>query len=75
MNREYTDEFKKDAVKLANEIGCQAAADKLDINIKNLYTWRKAERIASGGSDIKGLLPGETLEQGFKRLQKEANEL
>jgi len=75
MNRKFTDEFKKDAVRLANEIGCQAAAEKLDIKIKNLYTWRKAERIASGGQPIKGMLPGETMEQTIKRLEKEANEL
>ena len=75
MNRKFTDEFKKDAVRLASEIGAQAAADKLDIKIKNIYTWRKAERIASGQVSLKGLLPGETAEQGFKRLEKEANEL
>jgi len=75
MNRKFTDEFKKDAVRLANEIGPQAAADKLDIKIKNIYTWRKAERVASGSLPIKGMLPGETMEQAIKRLEKEANEL
>ena len=75
MNRKFTDEFKKDAVRLANEIGPQAAADKLDVKIKNIYTWRKAERIESGSLPIKGMLPGETIEQAIKRLEKEANEL
>ena len=75
MNRKFTDEFKKDAVRLANEIGPQAAADKLDVKIKNIYTWRKAERIESGSLPIKGMLPGETMEQAIKRLEKEANEL
>ena len=75
MNKKFTDEFKKDAVRLANEIGPKAAADKLDVKIKSIYTWRKAERISSGQSSIKGLLPGETAEAGFKRLEKEANEL
>ena len=75
MNRKFTDEFKKDAVRLANEIGPQAAADKLDVKIKNIYTWRKAERIESGSLPIKGMLSGETMEQAIKRLEKEANEL
>ena len=75
MNRKFTDEFKKDAVRLANEIGAQEAADKLDVKIKNIYTWRKAERVANGQVSLKGLLPGETAEQAIKRLEKEANEL
>ena len=62
-------------IRLANEIGSQAAADKPDVKIKNIYTWHKAERVASGQATLKGLLPGETAEQGFKRLEKEANEL
>jgi len=43
--------------------------------IKSLYTWRKAERIANNSTTIKGLLPGETVEQDFKRLEREANKL
>ena len=75
MARKFTDEFKKDAVRLSNEIGCQEAAAKLDIKIKNLYAWRKAERISSGNTTVKGMLAGESMEQTIKRLEKEANEL
>ena len=73
MNRKFADEFKKDAVRLANEIGAQEAADKLDVKIKNIYTWRKAQRIENGSQSIKGMLPGETMEQAIKRIEKEAN--
>lgn len=53
MARKFTDEFKRDAFRLANEIGNQETADKLDIKIKNIYTWRKAERILNGSSVVK----------------------
>lgn len=75
MNIKYTEEFKQDAIDLSEEIGCKETAEKLNINIKNLYNWRKRNRITTKTTPIKGLQPGETPEQGIKRLEKEANEL
>ena len=39
-NREYTLEFKQQAVELAIEIGCTRAADKLGINVANVQRWK-----------------------------------
>ena len=43
-NREYTLEYKQQAVELAKEIGITRAADKLGINMANFQLWKsKAE--------------------------------
>ena len=40
--RSYDKEFKVQALKLADEIGCTRAATELDIPVGTLYGWRKA---------------------------------
>ena len=43
--RQYDDEFKKQAIKLAKEIGSKAAADELGIPKGTLGTWLRKARI------------------------------
>lgn len=39
MAKHYTVEDRKEALKLASEIGNKAAADRLGINLDTLYVW------------------------------------
>ena len=43
-NRQYTDEFKVEAVRLANSIGGNRAAKRLDIPESSLWNWVKLRR-------------------------------
>ena len=46
-NRQYDNEFKVQAVKLAKEIGQAKAARELGIPKNTLYTWIKANRLGN----------------------------
>ena len=46
-NRQYDNEFKVQAVKLAKEIGQDKAARELGIPKNTLYTWMKANRLGN----------------------------
>lgn len=46
-NRQYDNEFKVQAVKLAKEIGQAKAARELGIPKNILYTWMKANRLGN----------------------------
>lgn len=70
----YSKEFKRDALRLCEREGVREAGEKLGVPIKALYTWRREERLERGEAP-KGLRPGETPEQGFKRLEREVEEL
>lgn len=74
MGRKYTDEFKREALRLCEQQGVHSASDKLGIPIKTLYLWQRKERLGRG-TPLKGLKPGETAEEGFKRLERENDEL
>ena len=39
MAKKYTPEERREALKLASEIGTKQAAERLGINIDTLYTW------------------------------------
>lgn len=69
MGRKYTEEYKADVLKLADEIGVSAACRRLGISTKTAYNWRRAERLTSG--EIRGVQPGETPEQAITRLTHE----
>ena len=73
MGRKYTEEYKADVLKLADELGVSAACRRLGISTKTVYSWRRAERLAS--SEIRGVQPGETPEQAIARLTHELQEL
>ncbi len=44
MAKKYTPAERAEAVKLAHEIGNQAAAARLDINLDTLYNWLSKDR-------------------------------
>ena len=44
LNRKYTDEFKVEAVRLAESIGGNPAAKRLDIPESSLWNWIKLSR-------------------------------
>ena len=45
MGKKYTPEERREALKLASEIGNRQAAERLGINIDTIYTWiSKAKR-------------------------------
>ncbi|MDI6619203.1 MAG: transposase [Clostridiales bacterium] len=74
MVKKYSQEFREDALKLASEIGVRKTSEKLDVSPKTLYAWQRKERLRHGIA-IKGLRPGESPEDGMKRLEKEIAEL
>lgn len=44
MGKRYTNEERREALKLADEIGPAAAARRLGINADTLYGWRSREK-------------------------------
>jgi transposase-like protein len=69
----YSEQFKADALELAEREGCPEAARALGLHVKNIYNWRRAKLLKdiNGRPLPKGLLPGETVEQGYKRAIEE----
>jgi len=68
--RVYTDEFRKNAVNLAKELGSvKKAADQLGIGEANIYGWRAArERVNFPEAS-------ESDEEELRRLRKENSDL
>ena len=44
MSNTYTEEDRKQALKLSEEIGATAASQRLGISIKTLYGWRRKSK-------------------------------
>ena len=74
MQKKYSEEFKTDAVKLAESIGVVEAGEKLNISPKNIYAWRRKKRLSYGHLP-KGVKFGETAEDAVKRLLKDISDL
>jgi transposase len=74
MGSKYSSEFRKDALVVCERDGVKSASEKLGVPTKALYQWRREERLSRGESVLKGLQPGESAEQGFKRLERELAE-
>lgn len=74
MGKKYSDTFKADALLLAERDGVKGASEKLGIKPRHIYDWRKSKRL-SHGKFPRGLKPGETIEDGFHRLENEMDEL
>jgi len=70
----YSKEFRMDALRLAEREGVKYASDALGITKGNIYDWRRTRRLDKV-TQPKGLKPGETVEEGFHRLEKECGEL
>ena len=54
-NRQYTDEFKMEAVRLAESIGGNPAAKRLDIPESSLWNWVRLGR--AGKLAVRGGVP------------------
>jgi transposase len=74
MANKYSKEFKEDALRLAEREGVGQASAKLGLRPSQIYDWRRIKR-ASENVMPKGLKAGETIEEGFKRLENEVYEL
>ena len=59
--KQYDEEFKKQAIKLAKEIGIKAAADELCIPKGTLGTWVQKARIGEIDTGAGSRTPGESL--------------
>lgn len=74
MGSKFSKEFRGEALRLCEREGVTAASQKLGIGAKTLYGWQRAARLERGEVP-KGLRPGETIEQGYRRLERENEEL
>lgn len=71
-NRQYTLDFKQQAVDLASRIGFTKAADQLGVSVSNLHGWKKQV----GKSETKESKKSKAgLEEENRRLQREVEEL
>ncbi|MGV8905732.1 MAG: transposase [Acetobacterium sp.] len=74
MKKAYSPEERFEAVKLANEIGNRAAAERLGINLNTMYTW--VSNAMSGKTEFSedpGNVPI-TDPKRLKQLEKELRE-
>jgi len=68
--RQYTIEFKQQAVSLASRIGVSRAAKQLGVNVANVQRWKsESKRGTSKSNDVQV-----NLEVENRRLQKENDE-
>lgn len=74
MGTKYSKEFKEDALRLASVEGVASASEKLGVAKRQIYDWRRDERLANVRVP-RGLKSGETLEECCHRLEKECDEL
>ncbi len=74
MGSKYSKEFKEDALRLAGVEGVASASERLGITKRQIYDWRREERLAIVKTP-KGLRSGETPEECCHRLEKECDEL
>jgi transposase len=70
-HKKYTVEFKEQAVRLAAELGIQAAATKLGLTYANIYSWQKKKKFTK---DVV-VESTESAKDELKRLRKENDEL
>lgn len=74
-SRSYTDEFKRQAIKLAESLGsCSKAADQLGIPKQSLFTWQSkiSKSTAKTGMEVPNDL---AVHDELKRLRREVSEL
>ena len=75
LNRQYTDEFKVEAVRLAESIGGNPAAKRLDIPESSLWNWIKLSRAGKLNARGAGAVPVKRsvteLEAENSRLRRE----
>ena len=69
----YSEEFKKEALKLAEKIGVSKAAKQLSLRDSQLYTWRKSHQQNALPSERENTLAVENAK--LKRLLAEELEI
>jgi transposase len=70
--RAYTEDFKEQAVELAQRLGFGKAANQLGVNVANLRRWEKASKNSEAKEARKTKA---SLEDENRRLQRENEEL
>jgi len=74
----YTTEFKKEALKLSDEVGLKKAASQLGLPYYTLADWRHRTREKITGEksqESKPAMKGEEAEQRVRELERENAEL
>lgn len=57
--KRYPDEYKTEAVKLAQQVGTTAAAKELGIQTSQIYSWRSQRRVQESTTDTENRLLSE----------------
>ena len=72
MGKRYTNEERREALKLAEEIGAATAARRLGINVDTLYGWRgrAKERAVALAAAVGGRSEGELVAE-IEELRKQ----
>jgi len=73
-NSKYSGEFREEVLRMAEREGVAAASEKLGVDKRYIYDWRRTRRLKKAVPP-KGLKPGETVDEGFARLENENAEL
>jgi transposase len=72
VRKKYSDEFKQEALKLADQIGVNKAAEQLSLQNSQFYEWRKKFRQSMNTSERENALAIENAK--LKRLLAEQAE-
>lgn len=72
--KKYPKDFKQEAVRLVDQIGAPAAAEKLGLPVGRLYAWKRS--LAEEGPEaFRGQGTRPALEAELSRLRREVNDL
>jgi transposase len=74
MESKYSKEFREDALKLSEKEGVMKACEQLGLKPRNIYDWRRVLKRKKKAL-TKKINPGESLDEAFKRISKENEEL
>lgn len=72
--KKYSVEERQEALKLANEIGARAAADRLGIKIDTMYTWVSKARKGIPGFAEENVTKTTDDPKRLKQLERELQE-
>lgn len=70
----YSKEFREEALRMAEREGVAVTCERLGLDKRYIYDWRRKQRLKKI-EQPKGLKPGESVEDGFQRLENECAEL
>jgi transposase len=72
--KNYSKEFKEDALRIAEREGVSGACEKLGLRANQIYDWRR-NQATSQNNMPKGMKGAETLEEYTRRLERENADL